>query len=656
VGKYTVGDDGLNRVDFWYGAPVGDWKVSFGGFYRYDQGVRDPGFNGDNGGQLRLTLARDLENGKISFDLKRLDDIVFLDLGLPMIRNPDGSLTAVAGFSGNYGTVAGPDTALVQMKTPNGNFVFDNTQGTQVKRTQATVKYEVEVADHVRITDDLRYDDTNTLRNGVFPNSLQSAASLLAQNAGLLAAFPAGTTLQLRYTDPPNNVYNTLTQNGNGLIINGGLRSVTSPVREFMNDLRLMDTFELAGTHDATAGFYVANVSNAFSRYSSAALLDVEDNAKLLDLVAVDPNGKLLQSFTDHGISRYGYEWANANGQSTTTAFYLADEWQITKALRLDAGVRWEEVRLTANVPVEASVNLASQLGTPAASNILTGTGQFDHFNHDFHKVGWTLGGNYQISDTQGLFARYTSAYRLPSLSNYVTATLTSPTATVVTPITQTMDLGELGYKYANSWLDAYATAFWTKYNNVGFTNYVFSNNTVLLSQQLFADTRTYGLELEGGIYPVSWFDLTLSSTLEDPKYSNLTYTDNVGGQPVQRDFDGHQLVRVPKVSVRVVPGFNLFDQRLRLQASWEYEGRRFADTANSVILPHYDVLNVSARFAINKRLDLYGYVDNVTNSLGLTEGNPRQGEVVSSDAGANTFIARPLLGRLYRFSLMYRL
>src|SRR5277367_5959782 len=76
VAKYTVGDYGLNRFDAWYGAPIGDWKFSAGGFYRYDNGIRDPGFHGDDGGQFRVSLARDFEGGKVSFDLKRLDDTV----------------------------------------------------------------------------------------------------------------------------------------------------------------------------------------------------------------------------------------------------------------------------------------------------------------------------------------------------------------------------------------------------------------------------------------------------------------------------------------------------------------------------------------------------------------------------------------------------
>jgi outer membrane receptor protein involved in Fe transport len=50
----------------------------------------------------------------------------------------------------------------------------------------------------------------------------------------------------------------------------------------------------------------------------------------------------------------------------------------------------------------------------------------------------------------------------------------------------------------------------------------------------------------------------------------------------------------------------------------------------------------------------MYLTVENLFNSTGLTEGNPRAGEVQSADAGANAFIARPLLGRNIRLSLKY--
>jgi len=652
VVKYTAGDYGLNRLDLWYGAPVGDWKVAMGGFYRYDNGIRDPGFHGDDGGQFRLSAAREFERGKVSFDIKRMDDKVYLDLGIPMRTYPDGKIRAVPGFDGNYGTIAGPETEYVRMKTAavGSDFLFDNSLGTQIKRTQATLNFEFEFAEGYRFSDHARYNQTDTLRNGVYPNSVQSASSFLAQQS---KGLPAGSTLQLRYTDSPGTVFDVANQNGNGLMVVGGLRSVTSPVKEFMNDARIMHKFDLAGqTHDVTLGFYSADVNQNFSRYSSTALLDVGNNSRLLDLVSVDPSGTPTY-LTDKGIFHYGYEWANATGQSTTTAFYLADEWQVTDQLRLDAGARWEQVHLTANPEVRTTVNQ----GTPVTSTILTGTGTFEHLEHTFSKVGWALGANWQFSNTQGLFARYTPTFRLPNLSSYTTASPTTTNPAVTTPITQTMDLAEIGYKFANQWTDLYATAFWTKYNNVGFTNNVFNVNTSLppVPQQVYADTKTYGVELDGGIYPVELFDLTFSATLEQPKYYGLVYFDNVNNAPVRRDYDGNQLIRVPKVSVRVVPGFNLFDQRLRLQVSWEWEGARYVDTANSVVLPKYDVLNASARYSFTDHFELYGYVDNVTNSQGLTEGNPRQGEVQSTDAGANTFIARPILGRAYRLSLLYR-
>ena len=652
VAKYTYGDYGLNRIDMWYGAPIGDWKVSFGGFYRYDDGIRDPGFHGDNGGQFRLTLAHEFEGGKISFDVKRLDDKVYLDLGIPMRVQPDGKIRAVPGFNGNYGTLAGPETEFSSMQTQSGTpYAFDNSLGTQVKRTQATLNVQFELGDGFILNDRLRYDDTNTIRNGVYPNTVQSAASFITQSAGLLSQYyPGATSLQLRYTDSPGTQFNT----ANGLLVVGGLRSLSSPFREFMNDARLSRKFEVGSqTHDATLGFYVANVDLDFNRYSSTALLNVQNNARLLDLVAINPDGSVAGDLTDHGIYHYGYEWANTSGQATTTAFYLADEWQVTHDLRIDAGARWEQEKMTANVEEQA----LDKGNTSATSSMLYGSGQFANFNQSFSKVGWTLGGNWQFTDRSGLFARYTPTFRLPSLTSYTTYSLTAPNNTIPKPIVQTMQLGEIGYKYANQWTDLYATAFWTKYNNVAFVNNVFNLNdsVATVQQNLYADTRTYGLELEGGFYPVEWFDLTFSSTLEKPEYDGLRYTDNVGGKPVLRDYDGNQLIRVPKVSVRIVPGFNLFNQRLRVQASWEWEGARYVDTANSVVLPHYDVLNASARLAVTDRFDVYAYVDNVTNSFGLTEGNPRVGEVQNADVGASTFIARPILGRDFRVSLMYR-
>ena len=645
--KYTAGNYGLGRLDFWYGTPVGDgWKFSTGGFFRIDHNIRNPGYNGDNGGQLRATLSKQFDNGDISFDVKRLDDRVYLDLGVPMYRNPSGDLVSVPGFNGNYGTVAGPETEHMELQQGNGsNYNFDNSLGTDVKRTQLTLKFDYNLWDNWKLAENIRYSATNTIRNGVYPNAIETAAAFYASaQSHLKQYYPNAAGMQLQYVDSgaafgPN-------QNGNGLVMLGGLRGITMPVNEITSDTRLLRKFEFGDqTHDVTLGYYHAYFNQSFDRYSSTVLLDTSDNAKLLNLVAVNAAGQTIGTLTDGGIYNNGYEWAHAHGTSDTDAVYASDEWQITDKLRMDGGARWERVNTTGWTELPATVNL----GAPWSAAITTGSGKYASYDHSFNKLGWTLGANYQFSDHQGVFARYTSTFRLPNLSTYIT----TPTAT---PVTQTMVLPEIGYKFANRYIETYETFFYTRYNNVGFSNYVFNPTSGASTvEQGYADTETYGLELEGTIYPCKWFDLQYSATLQDPRYKGLRYTVVQAGQPVLLDYNDNQLIRVPRKSLRLVPGVNLLDNKLRLQLTYEYEGKRYSDTANSVELPQYYTLGFSARYQATPNLTFFAYADNLNNSLGLTEGNPRSGELKSSDAGATVFIARPLLGRSFRASVMYQ-
>src|SRR5690606_6370240 len=225
-------------------------------------------------------------------------------------------------------------------------------------------------------------------------------------------------------------------------------------------------------------------------------------------------------------------------------------------------------------------------------------------------------------------------------------------TNAAATPDIQTMDLAEVGFKYGSNPIDFYATAFWTGYDNVGFSNYRVGLDGVIVNEARYADTRTLGLEFETAYRPTDWFDVSATATVQQPEYQGLQYTDRDGNA---HDYDGNQLIRVPKQSLRIVPGLNFLDRRLRVQLAYERQGARYVDTANSVRLPAYDVFNLSARYDVNDRFSVYGYVDNLDNSLGLTEGTPRQGELENGDAGANTFIARPLLGRNVRLALTYR-
>ena len=119
---------------------------------------------------------------------------------------------------------------------------FDNTVGTQVKRNQLTAKFNTEIFDKWVLKNTFRYSNTTTQRNGVFPNSLLSAKSFLKSQSNLLATVPNAQSLGLQYVTSGAS-FDTINQNGNGLMILGGMRGLTLPVTETNNDLHISHFF-----------------------------------------------------------------------------------------------------------------------------------------------------------------------------------------------------------------------------------------------------------------------------------------------------------------------------------------------------------------------------------------------------------------------------
>lgn len=668
VAKVQVSDYGLKRVDLYYGGPVGDWRMGVGGFWREDDGIRDPGFTPNKGYQVRASIGRDFQRGSFDFNVKHLDDNVILFAGVPLKFNADGEPSAAPGFDPLTGTLSGPETNKLTLRGPKGPFDWDLSRGTEVKLTQATAALKYEIFDGWHLQETLRYRTSESKRIGVFPNTPVLGAARIAQyKAQMLAATPGAVDVQLRYATNPNEVFSTTGagQNGNGLVLDGSLRYVSVPLDELISDTRLVHKFDFGGqTHDVAVGFYRAHVEEAFNRYSANALLDVRENARRLDLVAVDATGKILSSLTENGVSRYGAEFANGDGKSNTTALYLTDEWQVTPALRIDAGVRWERTEFEGRSERTATINLG-QSASAADDTVLAGSGVYDRLDRKFEHSGWTVGVDYRISPRMGAFARYTSAFRLPSLGDYIT------NATNASPFVQTMDLMEAGYKLTTGKLDLYATVFHTAYDALTFGSLVFNPTTgAYVNQTSITDTKTLGLELEGALRPAPWFDLGFSATIQNPEFGDYKFEESCtvsASDPTcqvkppaaaasrTRDFTGNRLVRVPKTAFRLTPGFNLLDRRLRIESSIERYGDRFSDAANTSRLPAYTLVGATVRFNVNDALAVYVYGTNLTNELGLTEGNPRAGQIISGEAGALYGIGRPEFGRAFKAALLYR-
>lgn len=132
-------------------------------------------------------------------------------------------------------------------------------------------------------------------------------------------------------------------------------------------------------------------------------------------------------------------------------------------------------------------------------------------------------------------------------------------------------------------------------------------------------------------------------------------FTELVNGALVTRDYSGNRLIRVPEESYRLIPAVNLLNDALRVELDIQHYGDRFSDAANSVSLPAYTILNANVRYELTPRISIYLNGTNLTNEIGLTEGNPRAGQFQSGDAGAQYYTARPELGRAFRASVLYR-
>lgn len=643
--KLTLSDYGQHRVDGWVGGPVGDWRVSAGGFFREDDGVRNPGFRADHGGQFRATVARAFDRARVELDVKRLDDIVDFYLGVPVRLDEHGDARSIPGFNPNYGTLAGPDTRTRIFRTRTGPYEFDLTQGTHVELTQATLKLDWSL-DEWRLENGARYRDSHTVRNGLFPVtpaiSRDRVATFLAAAKPL---FPTVDRVVLRYADNGQN-FNGGIQNGNGLVVDAMLRSVVVPEREFVDDLRLLRNLRFAGDHDLALGVYFANVEERFQRVSATGLLEVKPQARMLDAIALDATGRVLGSMTENGITRYGSEYANSRSGSDTIAAYVSDEWKIAPRLRLDMGLRFEHIAMHGAAERMATINLG-QSPSAADDTAISGTGIFDPLDRNFDHTSWTVGTSWQLTQQSALFARYTGTSRLPSLNDF----LTNPSRADMRK--QKIHLAEAGWNLSAGEAAVYLTGFYTSYDSYTFGELVFNPKTNGYdSHTNYADTRAFGAELEGIVRPLSWLDVNFALTWQRASFRDFRFLEAVNNVPTRRDYSGNRLIRSPANSARITPGIDLLDGCARFELDVEHYGKRFADAANTQTLPAYTVFNSRLRLDLSSAVSVHVYGENLFNEIGLTEGNPRTGQITSNDAGAQVFIARPVVGRNFRVSV----
>jgi iron complex outermembrane recepter protein len=650
--ELTLGDTGLYRADVYQSGPLSDSTYyAIGGFIRYNDGYRDNGFPNDRGGQIRGNIKHVFDNGWLKISAQYLDDVNVFYLPIPTAdpRNPSVSLNPyIDYFTGTLNSPSLRDAGF-QYYDQNGvlqSFKRDLSNGRHIKFGNVGLDYEgnfngttVDFKSSLTrgtLTFDAFYSTSNPVDGNSFAASYLTAARTAfgssVDHLGYTIAGVPGTTVY----DPSSD---------SGLVMQGQYRAVNSTFYSEENDLSATRRFDTTwGTHDVKIGvngaFWGLSGFEAFQNY----LVQVRSQPQLLNLLAYSSSGTILGSVTNNGVLQATTTLNQMTLDAKSVALYLNDTWAITDKLRLDAGVRSERYDYTGNLFVTSKQPLPGP--TLAASYALGFNGAVQNIDVKPTATNWTVGVNYDFTDSIGVYGRTSELTMPPQLGSYTSYPLGSTVASKAYQY-------EAGLKIAYRQSYLYLTGFLTDFDPLNASFQSFNPQTGGFTNVNFLGTaRTSGVEADGNLqigdllHGARGLSLFASVTVSSPEYRNFSSVTGASAAAIL----GKQIVREPKIYGHVGPAFDTklgSDMDLRLYATYEYVGKRYVDVLNTTELPSFGTLGAGAILTRGEwQVQVVG--DNLTDAHGLTEGNVRSDEL--GGQGTPTAIyGRPLFGRSFR-------
>ncbi len=627
----TLGSEGMYRVDGFYSGPLAqDWYMSIGGFYRDSNGVRSPEFPSDIGGQLTATLTHTMDNGSIMFYGRVLSDKNLFITDVPVAVSANGrSVSPFPGFPPLTGTFAGNALRGLQVQefpgSPPGTISADlgDGRGANIHVFGSNLNLDLGAW---KLNNKLSFTGgnvpTNALFNNTDPQSMASYISDTVTSANgtpnvVAAAGRAATTGTATYVNGGGVV------NPNTEVASVGFWVVDKEIKSFTDELRL--STDLFTGNTLTVGGYFASYSSDDTWYlGNNMLITAQPNAQLINL-SLDNGAQVTRNGLISGATTALVD--NFDGRNT--AIFLSDQWRWNSWL-FDAGYRLENEHINGSIENDTNMDLDSNPLTLYNNNVNVANGSFTPVHYDHTFGSWSLGANYEITPHMSVFGRWTEGVHFPSFDDLRSGQ----------PESQHMENGEIGYRAQSETLYGFIDLFHTQFSGVPFQAFLADGS----SYTAVYGSSAYGVKLEGQWQPLAALSFNLSGDYQHAQYRGFT------GNASNDD----ELQRQPRLQFRFTPAYHVPMPwgEMRAFATYSFFSSRYSDPGNTQYLPKYYTLDAGIITEIGPNFEVRLQGTNLTDQLGLTEGNAR---VLTSGISNGFEMARPIFGREGQIQLRYK-
>ena len=458
--KFEVGDWGHVRNDFYVAGPINkNLTFALGGFYRVADGIRDPGYTGNSGGQIRGNLMYISDDGttQLKVQAHSINDKTNFYQNIPYsidnTRAPgteDNPFTVSPGEVNSLGVDFG-DGTVMSYQTSNYNLFnkdgtalnLDITDGIAPKFNIYTAEFIKDFANEWSFKASLRSTSGTNGFNALFNDPARETSALTAEqfariqglNDSLDGAYDNATGVKAYFTDTVTGTDLSTAVEAPSILAHNipvyGKVDATSSTGDF----QLSKEFELADTfHQVTFGLYTSHYTYDVSSVFASAWSDISESSRLVDLYAVDANEQQVgPSITLGGVDQPALFGLGADSTMRTNAIYVLDHVSLLDdTLQLDFGFRWQELsvdRVTTNsfdpgnnsndfTPSDVVVGSTSDTLSDNFVNVPDGTPQFA--SEEYDDIGWSIGANYKVNDNYSVYLTVSDSFRLPGFEDYI--------------------------------------------------------------------------------------------------------------------------------------------------------------------------------------------------------------------------------------------